>query len=329
MHFASPKILFLLLLLIPLIAHYIYQLWRGGATLTISSVDGLRGAKRSWRSYMRHLPLVARMAALICCVVALARPQDVETNSRSLSEGIDIVMAIDISGSMLARDFEPDRLVAAKDVVGSFIRDRYGDRIGLVAFAGEAFTLSPLTTDQGALQTLLAPLRSGVIEDGTAIGNGLATALNRMRESDAKSKVVILLTDGVNNRGEIAPVTAAQIAKEMDVKVYTIGVGTQGKAPYPRFDAYGRLVDYVNVDVEIDEKVLRSIAEETGGEYFRATDNQKLKAIYDQINQLERSEVEVEQRTLYHEKYLVWVLAAIGLLVFEFLVKYLILKRLP
>ncbi len=329
MHFASPKILLLLLLLLPLVAYYVYQLWRGGATVTISSVAGFQGARRSWRSYFRHIPFVASMAAYSCLIVALARPQDVETNTRSLTEGIDIVMALDISGSMLARDFEPDRLVAAKEVVGSFIKDRYGDRIGLVAFAGEAFTLSPLTTDQAALQTLLAPLRSGVIEDGTAIGNGLATALNRMRESKAKSKVAILLTDGVNNRGEIAPVTAAQIAKEMDVKVYTIGVGTQGKAPYPRFDAYGRLVDYVQVDVEIDEEVLRSIAKETGGEYFRATDNDKLKAIYDQINELERSEVEVEKRTLYHEKFLVWVLAAIALLIFEFLVKYLIIKRLP
>lgn len=329
MQFASPKILFLLLLLLPVVAHYIYQLRRGGATLTISSIDGLRMVRRTWRSYFRHVPFVATVLAFGCCVVALARPQTMETNTRSTSEGIDIVMALDISTSMLARDFEPDRLDAAKSVVGSFIRDRYGDRIGLVAFAGEAFTLSPLTTDKGALQTLLAPLRSGVIEDGTAIGNGLATALNRMRESEAKSKVVILLTDGVNNRGEVAPVTAAQIAKEMGVKVYTIGVGTQGKAPYPRFDPYGRLVDYVQVDVEIDEEVLRSIAQTTGGEYFRTTDNEKLRAIYDQIDQLERSEVEVEHRTLYHEKYLVWVLAAIALLIVDFLVKYLILKRLP
>ncbi len=329
MHFASPYILYLLLLLLPMIAYYIYQLRRGGATLAISSVDGFRRAPRTFRYYLRHLPFVLRCVAFAMMVVALARPQSV-TQSRNInSEGIDIVMSIDISSSMLARDFKPDRITAAKQVAGSFINDRYGDRIGLVAFAGEAFTLSPLTTDQGSLQTLLAQLRSGIIEDGTAIGNGLATALNRMRESSAKSKVIILLTDGVNNRGEISPQTAAQIAKEMGVKVYTIGVGTEGVAPYPRVDPYGRIVDYVDVQVEIDEAVLRDIAATTGGEYFRATDNDKLKAIYDQINTLEKSEVEIAERTLYHEEFLFWVVAALLLLFAEFVLKFLILKRLP
>ncbi len=329
MYFASPYILYLLLLLIPMIGYYIYQMRKGGATLTISTVESFRRAPRTFRYYLRHLPFVLRCAAFAMLVVALARPQSVEQSRNINSEGIDIVMSIDISGSMLARDFEPDRITAAKQVAGSFINDRYGDRIALVAFAGESFTLAPLTTDQGALQTMLAQLRSGIIEDGTAIGNGLATALNRLRESSAKSKVIILLTDGVNNRGEISPQTAAQIAKEMGVKVYTIGVGTEGVAPYPRVDPYGRIIDYVDAKVEIDEATLREIAKLTGGEYFRATDNEKLKAIYDQINQLEKSEVEISERTLYHEQFLVWVLAALALLFAEFVLKYLILKRLP
>ena len=247
---------------------------------------------------------------------------------RSNTEGIDIMLAIDVSGSMLARDFKPDRITAAKEVAGSFIADRYGDRIGLVAFAGEAFTQSPLTTDQSTLQTLLARIRSGLIEDGTAIGNGLATAINRLRESDAKSKVIILLTDGVNNRGEIAPMTAAEIAKAQGIRVYTIGVGTEGMAPYPAIDMGGNLI-FVNQKVEIDEKVLKAISDMTGGRYFRATDKDKLKAVYDEINQLEKSKVEVTEHISYHELFLVWALAALGLLLAEFLLSNLVLKRIP
>ena len=276
------------------------------------------------------LVILLRLAALALLIVALARPQDVERLSRTNTEGIDIMLAIDVSGSMLARDFRPDRITAAKEVAGSFIADRYGDRIGLVAFAGEAFTQSPLTTDQGTLQTLLARIRSGLIEDGTAIGNGLATAVNRLRESEAKSKVIILLTDGVNNRGEIAPLTAAEIAKAQGIRVYTIGVGTEGMAPYPAVDIYGTPTGgTVMAKVEIDEKTLRSIAEQTGGQYFRATDKAKLKAIYDQINQLEKSKVEVTEHVTYHEQFLLWVLAGLGLLVLEFLFSNLVLKRIP
>ncbi len=329
MHFANPLILWLLLLLIPIVAHYIYRMIKGGASIQISTVEGVRGAPKTFRYWLRHVPFALRMVAFVMMIVALARPQDVEMSRNSSSEGIDIMMAIDVSGSMLARDFEPDRITAAKRVASSFIGDRYGDRIGLVVFAGEAFTQSPLTTDQSTLQTLLGRVRSGLIEDGTAIGNGLATALNRLRESEAKSKVIILLTDGVNNRGSIAPVTAAGIAKEMGVKLYTIGVGTRGKAPYPRVDRYGDIVDYVDMKVEIDEKMLREIAQSTGGEYFRATDNSKLEAIYEQINTLEKSKVEVLERTIYHELYLIWALVALGLLVVEFIVSTFILKRLP
>ena len=281
------------------------------------------------RYYLRDLPFVLRLAALAMLIVAMARPQRAEHFTDTNSEGIDIVMAVDVSTSMLARDFTPDRLSVAKEVAATFIADRYGDRIGLVVFAGESFTQSPLTTDQSALQTMLGRIRSGVIEDGTAIGNGLATSINRLRESDTKSKVVILLTDGVNNRGQIAPLTAAKIAKEQGIKVYTIGIGTIGEAPYPVFNDAGKLIEYVQVKVEIDEKVLKQIADETGGRYFRATDKESLQAIYDEINTLEKSRIEVEQHTVMHELFLPYALAALVLLLLEFIVKRLILKRIP
>ena len=328
MHFASPYYLWLLTLLVPMIGYYVWRTLQGGAAIRISSVAGVVRAPRTVRYYLRHLPFVLRAAAFALLVVALARPQDVEQNVRTNTEGIDIMLAIDVSGSMLARDFKPDRITAAKEVAGSFIADRYGDRIGLVAFAGEAFTQSPLTTDQSTLQTLLARIRSGLIEDGTAIGNGLATAINRLRESDAKSKVIILLTDGVNNRGEIAPRTAAEIAKAQGIRVYTIGVGTEGMAPYPAMDMFGNIT-FVNQKVEIDEKTLTAISDMTGGQYFRATDKAKLKAIYDEINQLEKSKVEMTEHVSYHELYLAWVLAALGLLLAEFLFANLVLKRIP
>lgn len=329
MEFANPHILWLLAAILPLTGYYVWRTMQGDATIRISSVEGLRHAPRTVRYYLRHVPFALRCVALATLIVALARPQSAEHDTRTDAEGIDIVLALDISGSMLARDFKPDRITAAKEVAGSFVADRYGDRIGLVVFAGEAFTQSPLTTDQSSLQTLLSRIRSGVIEDGTAIGNGLATAINRLRESDAKSKVVILLTDGVNNRGEIAPLTAAAIAQDYGIKVYTIGVGSMGEAPYPVFDQRGNLVQTVNMKVEIDEDMLRKIARQTGGEYFRATDKQTLQSIYDQINSMEKSRVEVSEFTVLHEEYLVWVIAALAALLLEFIVSRLILKRIP
>ena len=227
MEFASPKILWFLLLLAPLTAYYIYRTRQGGAAVTVSTTASVKRAPKGWRYYLRHVPFILRTAALTLIIIALARPQSVEHNSKTNSEGIDIVLAVDASTSMLARDFNPDRLSVAKEVGAEFIADRTGDRIGIVVFAGESYTQSPLTTDQSSLQTMIGRIRSGIIEDGTAIGNGLATSINRLRESDAKSKIVILLTDGVNNRGEISPLTAAQIAKEMGIKVYTIGISNQ------------------------------------------------------------------------------------------------------
>ena len=328
MHFASPYYLWLLALIVPMIAYYVWRVRQGGAAIQISTVEGVLRAPKSVRYYLRHLPFVLRTAAYALLVVALARPQGIEQNVRTSTEGIDIMLSIDVSGSMLARDFKPDRITAAKEVAASFISDRVGDRLGLVVFAGEAFTQSPLTTDQSTLQTLLARIRSGLIEDGTAIGNGLATAINRLRESEAKSKVIILLTDGINNRCEIAPMTAAEIARAQGIRVYTIGVGTRGTAPYPAVDMFGNMT-FINQKVEIDEKTLTEIARLTGGRYFRATDKEKLQAIYDEINQLEKSRVEVTERITYHELFLGWVLAALALLTAELLLSNLVLKRIP
>ena len=328
MQFASPYFLWLLAVIPLMVVYYVWRTRQGGASIQVSTIDGVAEAPRTVRYYLRHLPFALRCAAVALLIVALARPQSVDEGSTSNTEGIDIVLAIDISTSMLAQDLQPDRIQAAKQVAGNFITDRPGDRIGLVAFAGEAFTQSPLTTDQGTLQTLLGRLRSGVVEDGTAIGNGLATAINRLRESEAKSKVIILLTDGVNNQGQIAPMTAAEIAKAQGIRVYTIGVGTEGMAPYPAIDMFGNLT-FVNQKVEIDEKVLKAISDMTGGRYFRATDKEKLKAVYDEINQLEKSKIEVMEHISYHELFLTWALAALGLLFAEFLLSNLVLKRIP
>ena len=329
MEFANPKILWLLVVVPFYVAYYIWRTTQGGASIVISTTDSLRSAPRTFRYYLRHLPIALRAVALALIIVASARPQSVEHETKTETDGIDIVLAVDISGSMLARDFQPDRLTSAKEVASQFVANRQGDRIGLVVFAGEAFTQTPLTTDQSSLQTLLGRLRSGVVEDGTAIGNGLATAVNRLRESDSKSKVIILLTDGVNNRGQIAPLTVADIAKAQGIKVYTIGVGRNGTAPYPVFDERGREVYTVEMKVEIDEKMLQEIAQKTGGKYFRATDKLSLERIYNEIDSMEKSKVEKFDITHIHEEFLLFVLWALALLLAEFMIKYIVLKRIP
>ena len=318
--FANPKLLWLLTLVVPMTAYYVYRLRQGRATMRISTVSGLRGVPRGARYYLRHMPFVLRCGAVALLVVALARPQSSQSDSSRTTEGIDIVLSLDISGSMLARDFQPDRISAAKEVAASFIADRPNDRIGLVVFAGESFTQSPLTTDKASLLNILGTVRSGMIDDGTAIGNGLATAVNRLRESQAKSKVVILLTDGVNNSGQIAPLTAADIASTLGIRVYTIGVGSEGQAPYPALDMWGNL-SFVPMKVEIDEK--------TGGRYFRATDNEKLREIYKEINRLEKSRVEVESQTRYDERFAPFVLGALLLLAAGFAMRRLWFRQIP
>lgn len=329
MEFANPNILWLLVIIPLWVAYYVWRSMQGGASIIISSADSVRKAPRTFRYYLRHLPAALRVSALTLIIIALARPQSVDVETKTTTDGIDIVLAVDISTSMLARDFKPDRLSASKEVASQFVANRHGDRIGLVVFAGESYTQSPLTTDQSSLLTLLGRLRSGIIEDGTAIGNGLATAINRLRESDSKSKVVILLTDGVNNSGQIAPFTAAEIAKDLGIKVYTIGVGKNGMAPYPILNERGRVIDVVNVEVEIDEAMLRQIADKTGGEYFRATDKTSLEHIYEQIDSMEKSKVEKFDVTHIHEEYLIFALVALVLLLMEFIVKYIVVKRIP
>lgn len=325
MQFLNPYIL-LVACIVPLLLIYYILVGRRRATLIVSSTQGT--APRTLRYYLRHVPIVLRLLAIVAMVIALARPVVVHHESETTTEGVDIVLAMDISGSMLARDFTPDRLSASKRLATEFVAERTGDRLSVVAFAGEAFTQCPLTADQAAVGTMLSRLRSGVVEDGTAIGNGLATAINRLRESGAKSKVVVLLTDGVNNRGQISPIMAAEIARDLGIKVYTIGVGSRDKAPMPAIDPFGNQT-FVMADVEIDEELLRNIASTTSGRYFRANDNEALRNIYQQINELEKSEVQVTHYTSYDELFGRWLLLALLLLALEFIVARVILNRLP
>ena len=326
--FANPELLWLLVIIIPMVVLYIWRLRKGSAALTVSTTAALEKSPKTVRYYLRHLPVLLRGAAVALLIIALARPQNTTQGSSMRTEGIDIVLAIDISTSMLARDFEPDRITAAKDVAAKFIADRTNDRIGLVIFAGESFTQSPLTTDKSSLQTLLGQVRTGIIEDGTAIGNGLATAVNRLKESSAKSRIIILLTDGVNNQGQIAPLTAADIADSYGIKVYTVGVGTHGTAPYPYQDMWGN-VRYAPMQVEIDEQILTDIADRTGGQYFRATDKQTLSEIYGRINDMETSFIETSEYTQKTELCGMFMLWGLLLLIAEFVVKYVWLRRLP
>jgi len=326
MTFQNPEILWLLLI-VPLMVVYYLWIGRREATLTVSTL-GRGRAPRTLRYWLRPLPIVLRLSALSLFIVALARPVEEHADQEITIEGVDIVLAMDISGSMLAQDFQPNRIEASKSIASEFIADRKGDRLSVVAFAGEAFTQCPLTSDRSAVQTSLARLRSGVIDDGTAIGNGLATAINRLRESSSKSKIVVLLTDGVNNSGAMSPRMAAEIAKELGIKVYTIGVGRRGMAPTPVMDPYGN-VGLAMVDVEIDEDVLREISSITGGQYFRAENAEALTQIYGEIDKMEKSKVEVTDYVSYEELYLGWLMWGIVLLLAELFISRIVLNRLP
>ncbi len=325
--FANPKLLWLLLLVPLAIIWYILRHKKQEAAVTFSDLKGMVKLPRTWKAWFRHLLFALKMAALALLIVALARPQSSSTNSTSNIEGIDIVMAMDVSGSMLARDLKPDRLTAAKQVASDFVKDRPGDRMGLVIFSGETFTQVPLTTDHGVMLNMLAEMKNGLIDDGTAIGDGLATAISRLKDSEAVSKVVILLTDGMNNAGSVDPYTAAEIAKLYGIRVYTIGVGTYGTAPYPVQDFFGRTV-MQQIKVEIDEKLLTTIANSTGGKYYRANNNKKLDEIYQEIDKLERSKIEVTEFRRLHEEFYPLVAWAIALLLLEFLLRKTIFRTL-
>ena len=324
--FANPQLLWLLLLVPVLIAWYILRHKKQEAALTFSDLKGFVKLPKTWKAYLRHILFALKMAALALLIVAVARPQSSSTNSTSSIEGIDIVMAMDVSGSMLARDLNPDRLTAAKRVASDFVKDRPGDRMGLVIFSGETFTQVPLTTDHAVMLNMLSEMKNGLIDDGTAIGDGLATAISRLKDSEAISKVVILLTDGMNNAGSVDPYTAAEIAKIYGIRVYTIGVGTYGTAPYPMQTPFGTQIQQMKV--EIDEKLLATIANSTGGKYYRANNNQKLDEIYQEIDKLERSKIEVTEFRRLHEEFYPLVAWALALLLIEFLLRKTIFRTL-
>jgi Ca-activated chloride channel family protein len=324
--FANPKLLWLLLLIPVLIAWYILRHKKQEAALTFSDLKGMVKLPKTWKAYLRHILFALKMAALALLIVAIARPQSSSTNSTSNIEGIDIVMAMDVSGSMLARDLKPDRLTAAKRVASDFVKERPGDRMGLVIFSGETFTQVPLTTDHAVMLNMLNEMKNGLIDDGTAIGDGLATAISRLKDSEAISKVVILLTDGMNNAGSVDPYTAAEIAKIYGIRVYTIGVGTYGTAPYPMQTPFGTQIQQMKV--EIDEKLLATIANSTGGKYYRANNNQKLDEIYQEIDKLERSKIEVTEFRRLHEEFYPLVAWALALLLIEFLLRKTIFRTL-
>ena len=327
MNFEYPLLLWLLVLPLLLVALYVYRELAGRRPhLRVSKAAPWMQGGRSPLAVIRHLPMVLRTAALCLIIVALARPRSSSEVEKRDTEGIDIVLAMDVSTSMLARDFNPDRLSAAKDIAIEFIAQRPSDRMGIVVFAGESFTQCPLTTDRATLINLMKEVQTDLIEDGTAIGNGLATAVARMMDSDAPSRVVILLTDGVNNSGEVAPQTAAEIAKTYGVRVYTIGVGANGMAPYPVMTPWG--VEMQQVQVEIDEDLLKGIADATGGRYFRATDNTKLAEIYSEINKMEKARTTVDSFPVYKELFGRFGVAALICLLLELLV-VLLLRRMP
>lgn len=330
--FENSEYFLLLILLVPYIIWYVLKNRKTEPTLMVSDTTAYQVAPKSYKNYLIHVPFVLRLLTLIMIIVILARPQTSNNWRNTQVEGIDIMLAVDVSTSMLAEDLKPNRLEAAKQVASQFIAGRPNDNIGLTIFAGEAFTQCPMTTDHAVLLNLFGSIKTdiaqrGLIEDGTAVGMGIANAVSRLKDSKAKSKVVILLTDGTNNAGDISPLTAADIAKSFGVRVYTIAVGTNGLAPYPMPVAGG--VQYLNVPVEIDSKTLSAIAGKTDGEFYRATDNKELRQVYKDIDKLEKSKLNVKQYSKRYEAYAPFAWIAVISLLLEFLLRATILKRLP
>lgn len=332
MELVNKEYLLLLLLLIPYLLWYTLYRKRSEPTFTMSDTYAYNSIKKSWRMRILHLPVFLRIVTFICIAIILARPQTHNSWGNKSVEGIDIMLAMDVSTSMLAEDLKPNRMEAAKKVAAEFISDRANDNIGLTIFAGEAFTQCPMTTDHASLLNLLQGVRTdiasrGLIADGTAVGMGLANAVSRLKESKAKSKVIILLTDGSNNMGDISPLTAAQIAKSLGIRVYTIGVGTNTVAPYPVM--VGGTTQYVNVPAEIDTKTLKDIAQSTDGGFYRATNNAELKEIYNDIDRLEKTKMDVKKFSKRYEAYEPFALIAILSLLLEILLRLTILRRIP
>lgn len=326
MSFASPGYLFLLLLLAPIIFWYLWELRKSDASLQISSTDVLQRQPRTARIYLLHVPFILRCAAVILLTVCLARPQLSNRWSKQSTEGIDIMMAIDISGTMQAEDLNPNRLEAAKQVATEFVNNRPNDNIGLVVFAGESFTQCPLTTDHAVLINLFQSVKFGMIDDGTAIGLGLANAVNRMKDSPTKSKVIILLTDGSNNCGDIDPLTAAEIAHTFGIRVYAIGVGSRGEARIPYQTPIG--VQYTTISGQFDERTLQQIADKTDGKYFRATNNASLKAIYEEIDQMEKTKIRVREFSKKSENFAMFLWAALACLMLEVVLRFFVLRSI-
>jgi len=328
LEFAYPAFLYGMILLPLMVVWYLWRGRKGTAAVKLSGFENLDERLGSYRIWLRHALFVLRLAVVALIIIVLARPQSSNKWEQVTTEGIDIVLCMDVSGSMRAMDFKPNRLEASKNVGIEFVNARQDDRFGLVVFAGESFTQCPMTTDRAVVVNFLKDIDFGVIEDGTAIGMGLATAVNRIKDSKAVSKVIILLTDGVNNRGDVGPVTAAEIAASFGIRVYTVGVGSQGNAPIPVQDMFGRTVTR-NMPVEIDEEVLRQIADKTEGAYFRATDNNKLREIYQEIDQLEKTRLDVKHFSKKKEEYFPFLLAAVLLLLLEVLMRYTVLRIIP
>mgnify|MGYP001304329559 CR=1 FL=1 len=324
--FVNSEFFYLLLIPLAILIWYVLKHKSISSVILFSNTQSIK-TKPTKKQRLRHLPYLLKIIALVLLIIAIARPQSSTNWQESTTEGIDIVLAMDISGSMLAQDLKPDRLEASKNVAMDFISKRINDRIGLVIFAGESFTQCPLTTDHNVLINLFKDVKSGMIDDGTAIGMGLATAVNRLKDSKAMSKVIILLTDGVNNSGMVPPVTAAEIAEKFGIRVYTIGVGTEGFAPYPFQTPFG--IQYQEVEVKIDENTLQDIATLTDGKYFRATNNNSLKEIYKDIDLLEKSKIEVTEFHKRSEKFLPFTLWALALLFLAFLLQITYLKKIP
>lgn len=332
MEFDSPLYFFLLLLLIPYIVWYVLNHKKATPSLRVSSTASFLRVKRTWRIWLTHVPFVLTIIGFITMVCALARPQTANSWSNTSVEGIDIMLCMDVSTSMLAEDLKPNRVQAARNVAIEFINGRENDNIGLTVFAGEAYTQCPMTMDHTALLNLLSGMdcnmaMRGMIDDGTAIGMGIANAVSRLKDSKAKSKVIILLTDGTNNRGDISPGMAADIAKSFGIRVYTVAVGTNGTAPYPMIVGGHR--EYVNVPVEIDTETLSQIADKTEGKAYRATNTEKLFEVYEEINKLERTKMNVRKYSKRYEAYQAFAFAAFFALAMALVLKVTILKRIP